>query len=201
MSKYRILPINSSKISVGLLGGSFNPAHEGHVYISNQALNRCGLNKVIWLVTPQNPIKSLDIRSSLQERADLAGKSIKNPNIQISVIEKHFNNTYTANSLKRIKLMHPNINFVWIMGADNVTKFNKWYKWKWIADNFDIMIFDREENHKFIHASRLNAYKRPLKVSKYKKHFDSLNKKTAFIKLRKVNISSTEIRNKNEYNR
>jgi nicotinate-nucleotide adenylyltransferase len=201
LSKYRILPINSGKISIGLLGGSFNPAHEGHVYISNQALSRCGLNKVMWLVTPQNPIKSLNTRNSLQKRADLARNASQNPNILISVIEKYFNNTYTANSLKRIKLMHPNVNFVWIMGADNVTKFNKWYKWKWIADNFDILIFDREDNHKFIHASKLNAYTKHMKVLKYKKHFDTLNKNTAFIKLRKVNISSTEIRNKNEHNR
>lgn len=201
MTKFRILPVNSSKVNIGILGGSFNPAHEGHIYISKEAIKRCNLQKIVWLVTPQNPIKQLDIRDSLEKRISLAKKYASNSKIQISAIEKHFHNTYTANSLKRLKLMHPGVNFVWIMGADNIPKFHKWYKWKWILNNFDVLIFDREDNHRLLNRSRLGSYKEGAEICKSKVTFNREKKSRAFIKLKKANISSTEIRKQNENNR
>src|SRR5690349_20857969 len=128
MNKFKLLPVNT-KLNIGILGGTFNPAHLGHKYLSEEAIKRLNLDYVIWLVSPQNPLKSEHVRDLLNERV-LIAKTVKcSRRILVSDVERYFKDTFTVNTLVRLKKMHPYINFIWLMGADNMINIHKWYKW------------------------------------------------------------------------
>jgi nicotinate-nucleotide adenylyltransferase len=196
MSRYSLLPVRNARVRVGLLGGSFNPAHEGHRYISLEAIKRLKLDYVVWLVSPQNPLKKLNIRNSLKERRETAS-NIKNSNkIIISDIEKNFKNTYTINTLKSLKRMHKQVSFIWIMGADNMMQVHKWYKWKEIFKEVFVAVFDRNE-----HANKLAKCKAAYNFPNHWEITEANNKKLkpgrwCFFKIKKNPLSSTEIRNR-----
>ncbi|NVJ90367.1 MAG: nicotinate-nucleotide adenylyltransferase [Methylocystaceae bacterium] len=132
-----------SRLTVGLLGGSFNPAHEGHVYISKQALQRLGLDQVWWLVSPQNPLKPKKGMAPLPKRVMEAQKIVHHPKIHITTLESRLGTRYTADTLKALSVRYPNIRFVWIMGADNLAGFHRWKEWQFIFKMYRIAIFHR----------------------------------------------------------
>lgn len=135
---------NSKKI--GLLGGSFNPAHEGHIYISMQALEILGLDEIWWLVSPQNPLKPTSGMADFALRIKSAQKiSATYPKIIISDFEAVAGTVYTYDTIIALKKEFNQHNFVWLMGADNVLQFPKWYKWKDIAATVPIAIFNRDD--------------------------------------------------------
>ena len=127
ISRYKLLPDFDSRARVGILGGSFNPAHEGHRYITIEAIKMLNLDYVIWLVSPHNPSKDKNILQPLEDRVRYAKKISNHKKIIITDIEKFFTTNYTANTIERIKKMHPFANFIWIMGADNMLHINKWH--------------------------------------------------------------------------
>lgn len=131
------------KMKVGLLGGSFNPAHEGHLHISNLALEKLGLDYVVWLVSPQNPLKTLDVSETLDERVEQA-KGLANDKIIVSDIERYFGSPYTFNTINELKKLYPEVKFYWLMGADNMVQFSKWQRWEDIINNVQLCIFDRD---------------------------------------------------------
>ncbi len=104
-------------MSVGLYGGSFNPAHEGHAHVARTALRRLGLNKVIWLVSPQNPLKNP--RETARQRHRVAGarRLAKGPAMVVSDLERRLGSRYTIDTVRRIKARFPRVRFVWIIGA------------------------------------------------------------------------------------
>jgi len=131
-------------LTVGLLGGSFNPAHAGHLHISLEALKRLQLDEVWWLVSPQNPLKPKKNMAGYEERFASALHITKpHSRIKVSDFEKKHHLQYTFATLSEMVKRHKHINFVWIMGADNLAHFHKWQRWRCIVNIMPIVVFDR----------------------------------------------------------
>lgn len=129
---------------IGLLGGSFNPAHSGHVYISEHALEILGLDEVRWLISPQNPLKKTEGMASYTERFEKAKEvAACNKRIIVSDFEIHSKTTYTHDTVHAIKLAYPQHNFIWLMGADNILQFPQWHRWMDITKAIPIAVFNR----------------------------------------------------------
>lgn len=140
------LVCNIAMKKVGILGGSFNPAHHGHIYISKEAVKRLGLDEVWWIVSPQNPLKSKDEMSDYNKRVEYAKNLIRSTYtkvIKISEFEKDEGLTYTCDTLKRLKQKYPKYRFVWIMGAENLSSFHRWDRWEEIMHEVPIAVFER----------------------------------------------------------
>ena len=131
------------RLKVGLMGGSFNPAHDGHLHIAKMALRRLGLDEVWWLVSPQNPLKTRDDMAPLAERLASAQRIARHPRIKVRDIELHLGTHYTADTLIALRRRCPNMRFVWIMGADNLIGFHRWERWSLILHTAVIAVFDR----------------------------------------------------------
>lgn len=116
---------------IGLLGGSFDPAHEGHVHITEQALARMGLDQVWWLVTPGNPLKARQ-PAPMAERIARARAIMRDPRVKITDLEARLGTRYTAQTIRRLRAIYPGVRFVWLMGADNLVQFHKWENWRQI---------------------------------------------------------------------
>ncbi len=131
---------------IGLLGGSFNPAHEGHLHITELALKHLALDRVMWLVSMQNPLKSTEDMASFDERMEHCEHMARhNPNIIISDVEHKLGTTFSADTLGQLTARFPKIGFVWIMGADNMLQIDQWKEWKSIFDILPIAIFSRPD--------------------------------------------------------
>ncbi len=131
-------------LRVGLLGGSFNPAHKGHLAISLYALKNLGLHQIWWLVSPQNPLKVKNGMAPLPQRLRyarrLAGGRAR---IRVTAIEKKLGTRYTIDTLLALQRLHPETRFVWLMGADNLLAFDRWRRWKDIFRQVPIAVFRR----------------------------------------------------------
>ncbi len=128
---------------MGILGGSFNPAHEGHRHISLLALKLLQLDEVWWMVSPQNPLKPTEGMAPFEERLAEAHILASHPNIRVTDIEARLGTTNTAESLALLKLSFPVTKFVWIMGADNLKQISRWHRWTRIFNQVPIAVFDR----------------------------------------------------------
>lgn len=129
---------------IGLLGGSFNPAHDGHLHISNLALKNMGLDAVWWLVSPQNPLKSDKGMASFETRFQSALDITRNaPNIIVSNLEQQLGTRYTADTLHRLTAYYRHTRFVWMMGADNLIQIPRWQRWHDIFNLCDIAVYRR----------------------------------------------------------
>ena len=133
----------TNKQTIGLMGGSFNPAHSGHRLISELAIKRLGLNKVWWLVSPQNPLKPSAGMANIEERVKTAVKISRNPKIKVMTIESFLETRYTSDLLKILSKRFSSTRFIWIMGADNLLQFSEWKNWEEITSLVRIAIFDR----------------------------------------------------------
>src|SRR5579871_6402950 len=128
---------------IGLLGGSFNPPHEGHALITRLALRRLKLDRVWWLVTPGNPLKSLTALAALKARMEAARRLDVGPCVVVSDIEAQIDSRFTYDTLLWLRRRAPHVHFVWIMGADNLRQFHLWRHWRAIADLVPILVIDR----------------------------------------------------------
>jgi len=128
---------------IGLLGGSFNPAHAGHRHISLWALRRLGLDEVWWLVSPQNPLKPVAGMAPFADRLRGAAALARHPRIRVSDLEARFETTYTAETLRRLREHRPRDRFVWLMGADNLAQIDQWRDWQQIFDTTAVAVFAR----------------------------------------------------------
>lgn len=128
---------------IGILGGTFNPAHDGHRHISVMALQRLRLQKVWWMVTPGNPLKDNDGLPSLDERAAYAEQLAGHPAITVSGLEAGIQTRFTYDTLKVLTQRFPATRFVWLMGADNLVQFHHWQGWREIAQLMPIAVIDR----------------------------------------------------------
>lgn len=128
---------------IGLLGGSFNPAHDGHRHISLLALELLDLDQIWWLVSPQNPLKPTVGMSGFAERCAHARGIARHPRIRVSEIESIFGTRYTADTLHTLGASHPKMRFVWIMGADNLLQLPCWRRWPDVFNTVPIAVFDR----------------------------------------------------------
>jgi nicotinate-nucleotide adenylyltransferase len=128
---------------IGLLGGSFNPAHRGHLHVSLAALRRLGLDEVWWLVSPQNPLKSGDGMASLGARLTDARALARHPRIRVSALEEDFGTRYTVDTLEALRRRWPRLRFVWLMGADILIQLPRWKRWRRMLTLAPIAVFDR----------------------------------------------------------
>lgn len=131
-------------LRIGLLGGSFNPAHEGHLHISLLALKNMKLDAVWWLVSPQNPLKSDKGMASYQERFQSALDITRDsPNIIVSNLEAELGTRYTADTLRKLTTTFRHTRFVWMMGADNLIQIPRWQHWEDIFKLCDVAVYRR----------------------------------------------------------
>jgi len=129
---------------IGLLGGSFNPAHGGHLHISRLALQRLGLDEIWWLVSPQNPLKPVAGMAPFAERLAQAREiAAGERRITVSSVEAKLGSTYTADTLKALRRRFPRARFVWLMGGDNLAQFPYWKRWQDIFRAVPIAVFAR----------------------------------------------------------
>ena len=131
------------KRKIGLLGGSFNPAHEGHRRISLAALRLLDLDEVWWLVSPQNPLKPKEGMADFNKRMVAAKKIAHHLKIKVSDFEARIGEQRTARTLTALKVTYPQHKFVWLMGADNMVQLPKWQQWQRIMELMPIAIFNR----------------------------------------------------------
>jgi nicotinate-nucleotide adenylyltransferase len=138
------LPMAAPHMRIGLLGGSFNPPHDAHVEISLAALKRLGLDQVWWLVTPGNPLKDASKLPNLTERVQAAKDLIaKHPRIEVTGFAGGKASPYTIDLVTELKRRFPAVNFVWLMGADNLAGFHRWRAWEQIFKLMPIAVLDR----------------------------------------------------------
>lgn len=142
-------PIALTGMRIGLLGGSFDPAHDGHVQISEFALRRFGLDRVWWLVSPGNPLKSRQ-PAPIRDRIRAARSIVQNPKIEITDIEARLDTRLTADTIARLRQLYSGVEFVWLMGSDNLVQFDQWERWQDIAAQVPIGVLARP-------GSRLSA--------------------------------------------
>ncbi len=167
------------KNKIGILGGSFDPAHRGHLAISKEAIKRFRLKRIIWAITKKNPFKKLSI-VSLLAREKYCKKIIgKNNLIKVKYYEDIIKSNKTIDLINYLK-RNKKIEIYFLMGADNLITFHKWYKWKVISKKCNIIVFDR------------HGYKKRSLNSVTFKMLD--NRKLKFIEFNKVNISSSQLR-------
>jgi len=139
------LPPAAPGLRVGLLGGSFNPPHDGHRYISEIALKRLGLHQVWWLVAPQNPLKPRAGMAGLATRLAAARRVAASPQIRVYAVERRLGTQYTVDTLGALRARLPGVHFVWLMGADNLAQFHRWHAWRRLARTVPLAVIDRAE--------------------------------------------------------
>lgn len=132
-------------LKIGLFGGSFNPAHEGHLHVAKSGLRELGLDRIWWLVSPQNPLKPE--QPSYGSRVETVKALGLPPHMDISHVEKEFGTNYTIDLLRRLKRRYPQTHFVFIMGADNFAQLPKWRSWQEIMASFPIAVISRPGNN------------------------------------------------------
>ncbi|WP_439122624.1 nicotinate-nucleotide adenylyltransferase [Marivita sp.] len=180
---------------VGLLGGSFDPAHEGHVHLTRVAMRRFGLDKVIWLVSPGNPLKTRG-PAPLDDRIAHAQQIIRDPNVIISDFETRIGTAYTAETIDALKAIHPGANFVWLMGADNLQQFHRWQRWEDILHTLPIGILARPGwRQSGLHSRTARQYRHarlPGRASQLLADFSA--PAWCFVNMPMTPVSSTELR-------
>lgn len=130
-------------LKIGLLGGSFNPAHCGHVHVSEMALKRLGLDYVWWLVAPQNPLKPTIGMAPLENRLKWCADEALDPRIRVMDIEADLGTRFTIDTLHALKSRFPGVRFVWLMGSDNLSSFRRWRRWDEVFGEVPIAVIMR----------------------------------------------------------
>ena len=128
--------------SVGLLGGSFDPAHAGHVHITREALKRFGLDRVWWLVSPGNLLKSHG-PAPMADRIAASRAMMQDPRVTVTGLEQQLGTRATADTVVRLRALCPGVRFVWLMGADNLAQLHLWKDWRRIMESVPVGVLAR----------------------------------------------------------
>lgn len=192
------MTVKYARKTVGLLGGSFNPAHDGHRYVSLQALKLLKLDEVWWLVSPLNPLKEGRKDMASYERRLGSAKNVANhPKILVSGIETQLHTRYTIDTLKKLKELYPDTNFIWLMGADNLADFHRWKSWREIMHTVPVAVFAR--NHyalKALYGKAGRTFRLYRTDSRFASRLARMRPPTwVFLPIREHPASSTAIRN------
>lgn len=178
-----------------MLGGSFDPAHEGHAHITREALKRFGLDRVWWLVSPANPLKQKG-PAPLAQRMQRAQAMIQHPAVVVSDLEARLGTVYTAQTLEILINTYPGVKFTWLMGADNLASFHRWQAWEWIMTHVRVGVIARPEHR--IHARTSKAARKYARFRVPGRFSVTLGQTAApawsFVNAPMMDISSTQIR-------
>ncbi len=183
-------------LRIGLLGGSFNPAHEGHRHISLEALKRLGLDQVWWLVAPQNPLKPAAGMAPLARRLAGAEAAARHPRLRVTGIEARLGTRYTADTLAALKCAYPGARFVWLMGADNLVQIPRWRRWASIFQAVPVAVFARSPySHRALAGKAARRFaRRRLSAERAGAVADMAPPTWVFLPVRPHPASATEIR-------
>jgi len=162
-------------IRIGLLGGSFNPAHGGHRRISLFALDALGLDEVWWLVSPGNPLKPKAGMAPLAARLASAVRQARGARIRPTTIERDLGTRYTVDTLAKLTRRYPKHRFVWLMGSDNLAQFHRWKDWRTIARAMPIAVIARPGYDGAAQASLARAW-----LGRYRRSAASLSHRTGW---------------------
>jgi len=177
-----------------VLGGSFNPAHEGHLHISIEALKRFGLDEVWWLVSPQNPLKSANGMATQSERVAMARMIAAHPRIKVTGMEAEWGTRYTADSLAMMKRRFPASRIVWMMGADNLRQISRWDRWTRIFRSVPVAVFDRSPYSRESMASKAARRFSPWRLTAPGRLAETAPPSWIFMHIKRHPASATEIR-------
>lgn len=136
-------PLAFPGMRIGLLGGSFNPPHDGHIHASRQALRALGLERIWWLVSPQNPLKPTAGMAPLERRVAAAEALVRDPRLVVTALERDLGTRYTVDTLRALKRRYPRVHFVWIMGSDGFATLERWRQWRTILALVPILVIAR----------------------------------------------------------
>jgi len=188
------LPPHPPGLRIGLLGGSFDPPHAGHLAISRIALRRLRLDRLWWLVTPGNPLK--EGPGPLEARLAACRALAKHPRIVVTGVEAQIRTRFTYDTLRQLRRRCPGVHFVWIMGADNLLSFHRWRHWRDIADLVPIAAIDRPGSTLKTEAARAAQALRKARWPERDAATLALARPPAFVVLhaRRSTLSSTALR-------
>lgn len=183
---------------IGLFGGTFNPPHGGHRLASVTALKRLKLDAVWWLVTPGNPLKENSALPPLQARIEAARKVANHPRIVVTGLEAAIGTRYTFDTIEFLTKRCPGVRFVWIMGADNLTSFHRWQRWREIARLVPIAVIDRPRSTLKGAHSRTAAFLAPYRLDEADGGLLARRGAPGFVFLHgpRSDLSSTDLRNR-----
>jgi nicotinate-nucleotide adenylyltransferase len=193
-------PIARPGMRIGLLGGSFDPPHRGHVHITREAMKRFGLDRVWWLVSPGNPLKA-EGPASLDRRMAAARAVMVHPRVEITDIEARLGTRYTAATLSALLPRYPGVRFVWLMGADNLAGFHRWDRWEWIMRQLPVGVIARPgERTAARHAPAAARFERArLRGAEARRLPGATPPAWCFLNIPMVKMSSTELRSRGDW--
>ena len=142
-ASYLRMPHVEPGMAVGLFGGSFNPPHEGHVLVADTALRKLRLDQLWWIITPGNPLKDNSNLTDLATRIGWSRDLVTDPRVKFTAFEAAHDLRYTAETLQFVTERNRGVDFVWVMGADNLAGFHRWQDWRYIANTMPIAVIDR----------------------------------------------------------
>lgn len=182
-------------MTVGLLGGSFDPPHEGHVHITREALKRFDLDRVWWLVSPGNPLKARG-PAAIARRMKAANAIMRHPRVTISDFEARAGTRYTAETIARLRRSYPGVRFVWLMGADNLAQFHRWKDWQQIMGTVPVGVLARPGDRINARTAKAAEVYNSAKVPGRCSHLLGQSEAPAwcFVNVPMVDLSSTELR-------
>lgn len=193
-------PIAKQGQYVGLLGGSFDPPHQGHVHISKTALKRFDLDRLWWLVSPANPLKNKG-PAPIGDRVQAARALMQHPKVTVTDLESSLRTQFTAETLRALGKTYPGVNFVWLMGADNLAQFSQWQDWRWIMENVPIGVMARPGERISARLSKAGRIYRHAKLPARASHLLGRGRtpEWCFINMPMSQQSSTAIRARGEW--
>ncbi len=195
------LPIVKAGQTVGLLGGSFDPAHAGHVHITREALKLFGLDQVWWLVSPGNLLKSRG-PAPLADRMERACALMQHPRVTVTDIEARLGTRATADTLAALRAIYPGVRFVWLMGADNLAQLHLWQDWRSIMESVPVGVLARPGQRISARTSRAAQIYRQYRIDGVASHALARADAPAwcFVNMPMVDQSSTVIRAQGNWN-
>lgn len=190
------IPPVTGNMAIGLFGGSFNPPHEGHVHVAEVALARLKLDRVWMMVTPGNPLKQRDGLPDLATRIRATRALVTDPRVLVTGFEAQLGSAFSWSTVRHLKRAYPHVDFVWIMGADNLAGFHRWQHWQRIASTLPIAVIDRPGSTLAAQSSPAAAMLARFRISEH--DAPRLKRRTApawiFIHARRNQQSSTDLR-------
>lgn len=189
------LPFARPGQTIGLLGGSFDPAHAGHVHITREALKRFGLDRVWWLVSPGNILKSRG-PAPMADRLARARDVMQHPKVVITDIEARLGTRATADTLTGLQALYPGVRFVWLMGADNLAQLHLWQDWRSIMNRVPVGVLARPGERISARTSPAAQIYRAFRIDGQGCHALARAQAPAwcFVNMPMVDVSSTAIR-------